>query len=107
LIQRNLLKLWTIQRKEAWDVLRGTGFLCADGPRAPRNLLPAYRWMAEQMKKRLPGCSGRLPIWAWHRPRPDLRRAGHLEKGTAGVCLELLVSADCVLLSNFAPGTAC
>jgi hypothetical protein len=57
--------------------------------------------MAEQMKKRLPGCSGRFPLWAWYKPRPDLRRSGHLERGTPGVRLELLVPASRVLLSDF------
>jgi len=40
-------------------------------------------------------------VWAWHKPKPDLRRSGHLEKGAPGVRLELLVPADRALLSDF------
>ncbi len=95
------LRLWTVQRREAWELLRETGHLHADERYVPREFLSAYRWMADQMRRRLPGCSGRLPVWAWYRPKPDLRRSGHLERGVPGIRLELLVSADRVLLSDF------
>jgi len=69
----------------------------------------AYRWMARQMEARLVPrqVSDQMPVWAWYqwdgirRPRPDLRARGHLPTNTAGVRLELEVSSERVLLSDF------
>ncbi|NMX21197.1 hypothetical protein C5S30_01900, partial [ANME-1 cluster archaeon GoMg4] len=36
-----------------------------------------------------------------HHPKPDLRRSGHLPRGTSGVRIEFIVSSDRVLLSDF------
>ncbi|KFD41422.1 hypothetical protein DK28_0209190 [Peptococcaceae bacterium SCADC1_2_3] len=66
-----------------------------------RVFLPAYRWMRERMQKQLPGYSGGYPVWLWHRPKPDLRRSGHLAKGSRAVLIEVLLPADRILLSDF------
>ena len=57
--------------------------------------------MRRQMQLRILGYSGRYPWWGWARPKPDLRRTGHLPQGTRGVRLELELADDQVLLSDF------
>jgi len=95
------LKLWTIQRYETWEEFQERGILRADGRRADSYLRSAYRWMMEQMKKRLPSYTGRYPIWAWYQPKPDLRSSGYLAKGTRGIRIEFQVPESRVLLSDF------
>jgi hypothetical protein len=61
------------------------------------------------MRRRVgdPPTGVKSPIWAWfqyenaRRKRPDLRRSAHLPSGTCGVLLELDLSEDQVLLSDF------
>ena len=97
------LQLWSIQTEEVADKLFREGRLVAD----PQLVCPvferSYRWMVKQMGKR--GLPCRYPMWAWYRHgkryRPDLRSSGHLPPGTRGVMLELNVSTDRVLLSQF------
>lgn len=64
-----------------------------------------YRWMMEQMARRVPGYQGRHPWWAWHTyiidcARPDLRSLRHWCRGPS-VMLTLDVPDQEVLLSNF------
>lgn len=95
------MKLWTIQRLPAWQQLQQTGRLQGDLNRiCDPDFLPAYLWMMEQMKLRLPSYQGGCPIWAWSQPKPDLRQSGHFPRGTAGVRLELRIEPERVLLSD-------
>ena len=95
--------LCTIQTPPAWRSLRTTGVLRADSHRIEPNFLPAYRWMAKQLVHRVgPPPSGvRYPIWAWQRPKPDLRRSGHLPHNLPGVLIQFAATPDSVLLSDF------
>ncbi|MEK7474703.1 MAG: DUF3841 domain-containing protein [Candidatus Coatesbacteria bacterium] len=95
------MTLWTVQTHAAWRGLRRTGRLRGDGRRCWRFNRPAYRWMAEQMVRRGFLRPGRLPIWAWRTPKPDLRHRALLSSGTKGVRIELDVSPARVLLSEF------
>jgi len=92
--------LWTIQAPEAWKKLQQQGFLRADGRRVWKEFRPAYRWMMEQMKRRLPAYSGKYPLWAYYYPKPDLRYAGITSRGTQCVRIEFLIPADRILLSD-------
>lgn len=94
-------ELWTIQSQTTWERFVAEGVLRTDEELVWPEFLPAYRWMAAQMRSRLPACTERMPIWAWHRPRPDLRRAGHLPPGSMGVCICFTLPALRVLLSDF------
>jgi hypothetical protein len=93
--------LWTVQTSEAWEALQKQRVLRADGRRVTPEFRPAYRWLMAQMKERLPSCSGRYPVWAWYHPKPDLRYAGFLPRGTPGVRIEFVASVDRILLSDF------
>ena len=85
--------LWTIQHRDAYKKMMGTGTLQADGQHSPclDNFRELYRWMAEQMIKRIgdPPEGIVYPVWAWYqwegkRKRPDMRTHGRGcgEKGT-------------------------
>ena len=93
--------LWTIQSIEAWERCRRTGVLIADGRRACAAFRPAYRWMRRQAAARIAGYSGGPLLWAWLRPRPDLRCGAHLPKGRRGVRIEFVVPAARILCSDF------
>ena len=104
------MKVWTIQTQEAWQRLKDTATLrISEEHIEPKELLPAYRWMAAQMKVRIgpPPAGVEYPIWVWYQyrdaahPRPDLRHRAHLPPGTAGVRLECEVAEESVLLSDF------
>jgi hypothetical protein len=95
------LRLWTIQREEAWLEALRRGALRGDGRRVWRGHRAAYRWLMEQMAVRLPRYSGGYPVWCWYHPKPDLRRSAHLPSGVRGVCIELAVPASRVLALDF------
>lgn len=49
------MKLWTIQHEEAYQVMEKTGRLIASEEHifSCEGFLPAYRWIAEQMKNKI------------------------------------------------------
>ncbi|MEA1894498.1 MAG: DUF3841 domain-containing protein [Euryarchaeota archaeon] len=99
------MRLWTIQTKEAWERAGKLGVL-EFNEIVDKDIddwfRPAYDWMAGQLEERVKEypCN-KYPIWAWHHPKPDLRRSGHLPRDTMGVRVEILVNSDRVLLSDF------
>lgn len=95
------MRLWTLQLWGAWEVFQQQGVLRADGRRAWRSLRPHYRWMMDQMAKRIPGYTGRFPIWAWYDPKPDLRATHYFSGGQRAVRIEFVVPDERVLLSDF------
>ena len=100
------MRLWTIQHPEVYTILQQRGVYYADGRRVTRWFRPAYRWMVEQMKSRLPDYSGRYPIWAWHTPKPDMRMSSYRDPvGEPCVRLALKIpdeeASRRVLLSGF------
>jgi hypothetical protein len=60
--------LWAIHPVEFWERLRNRKILRADGRHSDNFFRPAYRWMSEQMKLRLPCSPSRrtYPLWAWY-----------------------------------------
>ena len=93
------ITLWTIQAPEAWERCRRTGRLVPDGRRGWRHFRPAYRWLREQARSRLPGYAGGPLLWAWLR-KPDLRRR-QFSPGRPGVRFEFAVPRERVLCSDF------
>lgn len=73
-----------------------------------KEFLDSYNWMVEQMLRY--GLSkpkkSNYPFWAWYKyssekNKPDLRHSAHAPRDTKCVCLELEISDNLVLLSNF------
>jgi len=102
--------LWTIQSEPAWEGLKLQGILRGASERImDEDWRDAYAWMVRQMTHKIgpPPSPESYPIWAWfqfesaRRARPDLRLAGHLPKGEAGVRIEFECSNGEALLSDF------
>lgn len=96
------MHLWTIQATGFWKSAKERGVLRRDGRRITfrddyRN---PYRWMREQMKKRIPECRGRYPIWLWNE-KPDIRMTHWHQGGERVIRLEVEVPDERVLLSGF------
>jgi hypothetical protein len=100
--------LWTIQRIPAWQQLQTTGVLTATAENAMPDSGAAYAWMIARMRERLgpPPEPDGFPVWAWYRyggvkkPRPDLRRRAHLDKGVRGVRIAFECEPKTLLLSD-------
>lgn len=97
----NLIGLWTIQPVIQWENLVRNGVMRSDGRHAFRPYRSAYRWMRQQMKEKIRSYRGPSLLWAWHSPKPDLRRRAHLWVGKLGVRIEFEVPRDQILLSDF------
>ncbi len=103
------MRVWTIQAPEVLAVLRSGSVWRADESRVEPAWLPAYRWMAREMRGHLgaPGDNFQMPIWVWcqwrgvSRRRPDLRSPGYLPKGASGVRIELELDDERILRSDF------
>lgn len=103
------MRLWTIQTEAAYRCLTERGELVADSKFGDPDFVCPYEWMRDQMTLRLPSVAPRptTAIWAWQRwdpprrDRPDLRARGHLPPGCVGYRIELEVSPNDVLLSDF------
>jgi hypothetical protein len=102
--------LWTIQKEKAWERLQRRGYLIATIENImEESWVSAYRWMADQMKKRLgpPPYADCFPVWTWYqwesakRKCPDLRAGGHLSKNERGVRIEFECHENAALLSDF------
>jgi hypothetical protein len=93
--------LWTLMPLAAWEALVRDGRLGGDGRRADRWLREHYRWMMDQMRIRIPGFRGGFPVWAWYRPKPDLRRRNSMDSRGAMMRIEYRVAPGMVLLSDF------
>lgn len=103
-----MLTLWTVRPLSDYTLLQRQGIYTTDPNLVEPHRLSAYRWMAEQLAKRCPPPpDAELPVWAWyrahglHKPKPDLRKTGHLSKGEQGVRLEFEIDEQAVLLSSF------
>lgn len=97
----NIIRVWTIQSENWWEALQRDGTIAADERCVYPAFVSPYRWLIQQMQKRLPGYGGGWPIWFWAEPKPDLRSPGHLEVGECGLRLELQLPRDQVLLLDF------
>lgn len=100
-IPTDTLRVWTIQRMEAWKSFRRDGVLGGDGRRIWSEFRPAYHWLKDQMARRIAGYSGGYPVWLWHVPKPDLRSSGHLPRGARGIRIELEMPRARILLMDF------
>ncbi len=103
------MRLYMIQSLQMWHLWQRIGVLHANPAYVDQDFLPAYYWMAKQMRRRIghPPLGCLLPVWAWYqwdgvaRTKPDLRTSGFLPMGQKGVRLCLDVDEKKVLLSDF------
>ncbi|WP_123040555.1 DUF3841 domain-containing protein [Cohnella candidum] len=94
------MKFWTVQHIDSWNIAKEKGYLEGNPDYIFEEFLDSYRWMMEQMTKRLVNYQGNFPIWLWLK-KPDLRKSGHLNKKERGVLLEVELNKDEVLISDF------
>jgi hypothetical protein len=103
------MRAWTIQSPAVLAALQSGRVWRAGERRDTGQWRVAYRWMAREMSARLgePAAPGQMPVWIWCRwrgtaqPKPDLRSARHLPRGTPGVRIELELDDRRVLQSDF------
>ena len=105
--------VWTDQHPAVLDRLRSTGCYHADGRRVPKSLRPAFGWLRNEMRSRVPEATGRSLIWLTVVPmvtRVDVcdwscTRYGnlcsklHITPGKDW--MQLSVPASCTLVSDF------
>lgn len=109
--------LWTVQDIAVWEQLESTGVYTTPSdkivfPESENDAFDhanyAYRWLADQMRKRVgPPPEGiEYPVWAWYKQRgqhdgkPDMRSSHHI-KGKPCVRMKLDIPDWEVLLSDF------
>ncbi|MCM2980006.1 DUF3841 domain-containing protein [Niallia circulans] len=90
---------FTNQAIEVVNQLNKTGYLTGKAEFVDKDFLPSYRWMIEQMGKRL-NHNGSYPIWLWT-TKPNLQSEGHFNKGTKAVCLTVEIPENQILFSDF------
>lgn len=114
------MRLWTIQPENVLEIIETKGVfraeldksllsgIIAGAPENDTSICAPYRWMAEQMTKRIgPAPDGvEIPIWAWYRRgdkvRPDLRTVvWEYAVDSVGVRIEFEIDCRKVLLSDF------
>ena len=93
------MKFYTIQTLEFWNNNKNNKYLSNDYSFILEDFDIPYKWMYSQMTNRIYEFDDSM-IWVWTK-RPDLRCSGYLEKGKKGVLLEIEISEDNVLLSEF------
>lgn len=109
----NNMVLWTIQPLEVWNELNSKGhFICnpkkSDFISNEPEFRFAYDWLNLKMEQQI----GRrpkeveYPIWSWYKrdwkhKKPDLRNVGLGNKGDKSVCIEVDISDNQVVLSDF------
>lgn len=65
---------WTVQKAAVWRQLQQRGRFSVTPHRIDLDFRPTYDWLREQHRRRVPGATGRYPIWAYARiTRSDLR----------------------------------
>ena len=110
IVKNKNIRLWTIQQPDFLKQLKKNGFV---SPQQVHVLDPehefGYQWMMQKMDQKIAirPYPNSTPIWAWAQwngtqaPKPDLRYAGYLEKGTPALRIEFEVPIHQVLLSDF------
>lgn len=98
-----LLRLWTFQPMKLWETLQSENVLTVE-PDLIKDydiFHTPYDWMRGEMAHRLPNYKGHYPWWAYFQSIPDLRGWYGSFPQEHGVRLELQISADRVLISDY------
>ena len=104
------MRLWTVQPYCIYELIQKDGVYRCDITKssfAEDEILVAYNWLVDQMKKRIgnPPKGVEYPVWAWYlregkNKRPDMRRSG-LRVTKKSVLLEIEIPDSEVLLTDF------
>lgn len=99
----DIIEINTVQHWERWEKAKRNGRLVADGRRIThKSFRPSYKWMMAQMKKRIPGYSGRYPVWCYYGHRASYyERMNHYGVKAPHAFIHARVPASRVLLSDF------
>lgn len=100
LLAQETVQLWSLQGSDAWKLAEGRGVLRADGRRAFAEFRPAYRWLIQQMNRRIPNYPDCYPVWAWAE-KPDMRYKYHAPTGTPLIRIHFELPREQVLFSCF------
>lgn len=95
------LKLWTFQPISLWTAIQSSHNLTVDPSMVPTHNREWYWWMKSQMNIRLSDYTGKYPWWAYASRKPDMRSWNFQFPQGTGVCLELQLSPNVVLLSDY------
>ena len=102
------MRLWTMQPIEVYEVLMRDGvFRCNPEKVGEPSFLDRYGWMNKRLNEKDEKPDGvEYPIWAWYRfnskeNKPDLRHSCYGTRGEKMVCLELEITDEKVLLTDF------
>ena len=92
------MKYYTVQNIKAWNKAKEDGYLTGNKDYAIEEFQRYYQWMMKQMSKRLNNYNNEYPVWLWL----SLEHV-HIDSllDDDYVLLEVEVSEDQVLLSNF------
>lgn len=95
------LRLWTLQPLTIWHELQRHEQLCVDPALVEQEFLSCYRWMKQQMARRLPHDTGHYPWWAYPGEKPDLRSWYGWFSERQAVRIELQLASHKVLISDY------
>ena len=91
--------VYTVQKLTTYKLMREQGYLTGNFKYAMDP--ESYKWMMDQMEKRLPNYKSEVPpIWVWER-RVNRNEQGLFKKGTKGVILKLDIPKENILWSPF------
>lgn len=94
-------RLYTIQPQDVWEKLQTNGVVRVDSWMTDSDFAEAYHWLKLQMRKRIYGYSGGDLFWAWVEKPPYEEYFMGGKFGQPLVCLEVEISSDRVLLSDY------
>lgn len=94
------MRVWTVQTEDAYSRLLEKGVLYGDWRRVGETFKKPYEWLCEQMEAHGIALHGHPPIWAWPH-KPDLRKRWLAESKQRSVRIEVEISDNLVLFSNY------
>ena len=59
------MKCYTIQKLKTWEEAQVKGYLTGNEEVIDEDFLPSYKWMINQMEKRIENYNNEFPIWLW------------------------------------------
>lgn len=104
--------LWTIQPVEVYNQILEKGYYSCVEQKSEfleiESFKKAYDWYIQKMTLQVGNAPREVkyPVWAWYKrngkhKKPDLRENGYAKTGTKMVCMEIEISDENVLLSDF------